>query len=320
MKYKKLSNTDINISVIGLGTWSFGNDKWWGHQEDKKSLQVLEKAVSEGINLIDTAPMYGRGHSEEVIGTFLKKENYREKVVLATKLGLSWNGRKIFHDLKKDTMLKELDLSRKRLHTDYFDLYQVHWHDPETPIEKTATVMKEFYEKGIIKAIGVSNYSVQQMKEFMKYSPLHSLQPHYNMFIRDIEKGTVPFCIENNISILSYSPLHAGILTGKFFFDNVPTPKDIVRYHHTIDLEEPRLSINKDALFKIKEIAEKYCYTLSQLVIYWTFNQKGITAALVGARNNDQLYCNAKSASIDIDKDDINKINSILNKREQNIS
>ena len=182
MEYRRISKVNIEISVLGLGTWAFGGDAWWGPQKDVDSLSVLEKAINEGINLIDTAPVYGKGHSEELIGKFLKKKRLRDKVIIATKLGLSWKNGRIYRDLSRKRMLEEIDESRRRLQTDYIDIYQVHWPDPNTPIAETATVMYEFYKKGLIRAIGVSNYSVEQMQEFMKYSPLHTLQPPYNMF------------------------------------------------------------------------------------------------------------------------------------------
>jgi len=306
----------FKISILGLGTWAFGSDRWWGPQEDKDSFTVLDEALKKGVNLIDTAPVYGRGHSEEIIGEFLEKRRLREKVILATKLGLSWEGGRIYHNLKKERMLEEIDESRKRLKTDYIDIYQVHWPDKNTPIGETATTMYEFYKKKIIKAIGVSNYSVEEMREFMKYSPLHFLQPPYNMFRREIENDIIPFCRKNNIGIISYISLHSGILTGKFFFENVKVPSDLCRKNHT-DLKEPRFSINKETLLKIKKIAEKYNKTLTQFVLNWTYHQKGITSILVGARNKKQIEEILESVGWKIEKEDYEKVKEILFSREQ---
>ena len=228
MEYRIIKHTNLNVSVLSLGTWAFGGDIWWGKQREDDSQATLEAAiVSRGITTIDTAPVYGRGRSERIIGTFIKKTKLRDKIVLATKLGLSWQGSRIIHNLKRKRMLEEFDESRTRLQTDYFDIYQVHWPDPEVSIPETASTMHELYQKGLIRAIGVSNYSVAQMKEFIKHSPLHTLQPPYNMFQRQIEKDIVPFCQEKDIAILAYIPLHSGILTGKFFFDNVDIPNDL---------------------------------------------------------------------------------------------
>ncbi len=316
MEYRKLGRTDYLVSVICLGTWAFGGDAWWGYQEDKDSFAVLEEALSGGVNFIDTAPVYGRGRSEKVIGEFIKRNNNRRKITLATKIGLSWQGRKVFPDLNPDKMRREIDESRKRLNTDYIDLYQVHWPDENTPIGKIAEVMLEFLRKGWIRAIGVSNYSVEQMKEFLKYAPLTVLQPPYNMFLRDIERDIVPFCRENNISIISYTPLHSGILTGKFFFSNKPVPNDLSRQTKP-DLKEPLFSLNKEILAEIKNIADKYGKTLTQFVINWNFSQPGITSAIVGARKKGQVRENIGSVGWEISREDQRKVNDILGKREE---
>jgi len=318
MEYRRISKVNIEISVLGLGTWAFGGDAWWGPQKDVDSLSVLEKAINEGINLIDTAPVYGKGHSEELIGKFLKKKRLRDKVIIATKLGLSWKNGRIYRDLSRKRMLEEIDESRRRLQTDYIDIYQVHWPDPNTPIAETATVMYEFYKKGLIRAIGVSNYSVEQMQEFMKYSPLHTLQPPYNMFKRDIEKDIIPFCIKNKISIISYIPLHSGILTGKFFFKNIKIPSDLCRKNHP-DLKEPLFSVNKEILEKLNNLALKYNKTLTQLVLNWTYKREGITSILVGARNLDQLTENLGAVGWSLEPSDYKEIEKILQERIEKI-
>jgi aryl-alcohol dehydrogenase-like predicted oxidoreductase len=319
MNYREISSTGIKVPSIGLGTWSFGSDKWWGHQDDEKSRQALDAALKLGINLIDTAPVYGRGHSEELIGEFLLENKLREKVVLATKLGLSWQekGPKIYHNLSRKRMFEECDLSRKRLQTDYFDLYQVHWPDPAVPIAETATVMHEFYRKKITKAVGVSNYSVAQMKEFMGYCPLHSLQPQYSMFCRNIEQEIVPFCRENNIAIFPYAPLFSGILTGKFFLDNVPVPNDINRQMKKSEFCEPRFSINKEFLTALRDIACRYEKTLSQLVLNWTLNRPGITAVLAGSRNAKQIKDNAGAGGWAMDGLDAAHITELIELRDK---
>jgi len=315
MEYRKLGSSSLEVSTICLGTWAFGGDKWWGYQEDKDSLAVLEEAMARGVNFIDTAPIYGRGHSEEVIGSFIAQENCREKIILATKLGLSWDGRNIFHDLSRKKMLEEIDASRKRLRTDYFDLYQVHFPDPEIAVGETAEIMHKFYQQGIIKAIGVSNYSVAQMEEFKKYSPIHSLQPPYSMFDRGIEESIVPFCIENSISIITYAPLYSGLLTGKFFLDDQKIPSDINRKMKRQELEEPCFSINKITLLKLKEVAESQRKTLAQLVLNWNYNQRGITSAIAGTRKLAQLYDNLGSTGWKISQEDLRTIEDALAQR-----
>ncbi|MCF7888357.1 MAG: aldo/keto reductase, partial [Candidatus Omnitrophica bacterium] len=273
MKQRKINNIDTPISPVTLGTWAFGGDIWWGPQEDKNSVEVLDLALKRGITMIDTAPVYGRGRSERVIGDFLRKHKLRVKVAVATKLGLDWQGSDILHNLDKKRMLKEVDLSRSRLQTDYFDLYQVHWPDPDTPIAETAETMHKLKQKGITKAVGVSNYSVDQMSEFMKYCPLDCLQPEYSMFVRDIESDVVPFCQKNNIAIISYAPLYSGLLTGKFFLKESTIPSDRNRKLKSFHFTEPYFSINKETLEELESIASGYQKTLTQLVINWNFSQ-----------------------------------------------
>lgn len=318
MEYSRIGQLDLPLSKIALGCWAFGGDIWWGPQEDHDSLDVLDAALNRGITLIDTAPVYGRGRSETVIGDFLRKRKLREKVILATKLGLTWEGPRILHDLKEKQMRQELDESRRRLCTDYFDIYQVHWPDPDVPVGKSAGVMHEFYQQGIIKAIGVSNYSVAQMEEFLTYAPLHALQPPYNMFRREIEAEIVPFCVKHNIAILGYIPLHSGILTGKFFFDNVGIPDDLCRRRHK-DLHPPLFSINREILSRLNIIAEKYHKSLTQLVINWTAHQPQITSVLVGARSRTQLDENTEGVGWELSAEDIARIEQILTERQEKI-
>ncbi|MFH1519559.1 MAG: aldo/keto reductase [Candidatus Omnitrophota bacterium] len=319
MEYRKLGSSSLEVSVICLGTWAFGGDKWWGHQEDKDSLSVLEETIRRGVNFIDTAPVYGRGHAEEVIGSFIAKSKLRKNIILATKLGLSWRGRDILHDLSSKRMREELDISRKRLKTDYFDLYQVHWPDPNTSIAETAEQMYKFYQDGLIKAIGVSNYSLAQIQEFKKYSPLHCLQPEYSMFERSIEEDIIPYCLENSLGIITYAPLYSGLLTGKFFLDGAKVPSDINRKMKKQELEEPCFSINKTTLLKLKKVADKYRKTLAQLVLNWNYNQKGITSAIAGTRKLTQLYDNLGSLGWKISEEDLKKIDKILKEREDKL-
>ncbi|MBD3263904.1 MAG: hypothetical protein GF375_02230 [Candidatus Omnitrophica bacterium] len=317
---RRIPSLDIEVSPVCLGTWAFGGDKWWGKQEDKDSMGVLHGVVERGINFIDTAPVYGRGRSERVIGGFFKKTGLREKIILATKVGLSWEGPRIIHNLSARRMGEEVDESRKRLKTDYLDLYQVHWPDPHTPIGETAEMMYSFYKNGTVKSIGVSNYSVSQMQEFRKYSPLHCLQPEYSMFNRSIEKETVNYCLENNIAIISYAPLYSGLLTGKFFLNGAAVPEDINRKMKSKDLSEPLYSINKTFLLKLDGIASKYGKTLTQLAINWNFSQRGIISSIVGMRNEIQAEENLGSMGWSISDDDKKEIDSLLAQRSEEIN
>ncbi len=315
MEHRTLGNSGIQVSVITVGTWAFGGDVWWGRQEDRDSVAVLRSAIEEGVTTVDTAPIYGRGRSERIIGDFIQKNKLRSSIVLATKVGLSWDGPKIIHNLTKQRMLEEVDESRQRLKTDYFDLYQVHWPDPDTDIGETAALMYQLFQKGIIKAVGVSNYSLGQMKEFMNHCPLHSLQPQYSMFERSIEEEIVPFCQSRGIAIVAYAPLYSGILTGKFFFGGVPVPDDLNRRIKRKEFEEPYFSINRDTLEALRVIAQSYGRTLTQLAINWNICQPGISSAIVGTRTFAQLKDNLGSIGWCVSTQDMAKIRAILDAR-----
>lgn len=315
IEYEKLGKSELVVSKVSLGTWAFGSDEWWGLQDDKLSVETIWRAIDLGINLIDTAPVYGRGHSEIIVGKALKEKNLRDKVILATKVGLRWRGKLIYSNLRRESILEEFQESLERLDTDYIDLYQVHWPDPHTPISETASCLYELYQKKKIRTIGVSNYSVKEMVEFLKYSPLHSLQPLYNMFRREIEKDILPFCIENNISVIVYSPLNNGILTGKFFFGE-KIPKDEARKCN-VDLRGRNFQINKRVILELDRITSKYSKKLSQLVLNWVIRREGVTSAIVGARNTKQIEENSGCMGWEILKEDLIKIEEILERRER---
>lgn len=320
MEYRQLGNSNIKVTTLALGTWAFGGDRWWGKQKDLDSQETICRAIELGINFIDTAPIYGNGYSEKVVGEVLKKEGLRDKVVLATKAGLRWEypeSETSFFNLKRESILKEVEDSLRRLKTEVIDLYQAHFPDPSTPIEETAETLYKLYQQGKIRTIGVSNFSVGQMQEFMKSSPLHSLQPRYSMFRREIESETLPFCIKNNIAVIAYSPLDSGVLTGKFFFGE-KIPQDKVRSIN-YDLKEENFALNKEVIIKLKEIASKYKKNLAQLALNWVIVQKGLTCAIVGARNPSQIEENTGSAGWEMNKEDMEPIESILKEREERI-
>ena len=321
MERRKLGKSGIEVTTLALGTWAFGGDKWWGEQNDLSSQKTLQRAIELGINLIDTAPIYGNGHSETVVGRMLKEENLRDKVVLATKVGLRWKrpeSEDSFVCSKRASILEELDNSLKRLKTDVIDLYQVHYPDADTPIAETAQTLYEIYQKGKIKAIGVSNYDVKQMREFMKHSPLHSLQPKYNMFRRQIESEILPFCRKNNIAVIVYSPLNSAVLTGKFFF-GTKIPHDRVR-DVNYDLKKRNFEINKEIVLKLRELASKYKRGLAPFALNWVAAQAGITSSIVGARRPAQIAENALATGWRISRKDLDAIEAILKEREERIS
>jgi aryl-alcohol dehydrogenase-like predicted oxidoreductase len=225
MEYRKLGSSDLNVSVIGFGAWGIGGAPFWSSEGDNMSVKSIQKAYDMGVNFFDTAPVYGFGLSERLIGKALKP--MRDKVILATKCGLRWEKEQlgaITKNATRESILEEIDQSLERLDTDYIDLYQVHWPDVKTPHEETMETLLEIQKQGKIRHIGVSNYSVTQMQDCLRIGPLVSLQPEYSLLQRSIEKETVSFCLIHDIGIIAYSPLASGVLTGKY--DRDTTFKD----------------------------------------------------------------------------------------------
>ena len=217
MEYRMLGDSDLEVSVVGFGAWAIGGAPFWSNEGDARSARAVMKAYELGVNFFDTAPVYGFGHSEEILGRTLKP--VRNKVIYATKCGLRW-GKKSLSSITKNatrkSILEEVDQSLRRLDTDYIDLYQVHWPDIEASQEETMEALLKIQEQGKVRVIGVSNYSVEQMKSIMKSGKIESLQPDYSLLNRSIEKNVVSYCKENKIGIIAYSPLASGLLTGKY--------------------------------------------------------------------------------------------------------
>lgn len=311
MEYRTLGNSDLKVSVVGYGAWGIGGQPFWQDEGEEESINSIKKAFDLGINLFDTAPVYGFGFSEELLGKAL--QSVRKNSVIATKCGLRWDKEELGSISKiaaRESIMEEVDLSLKRLRTDYIDLYQVHWPDDNTPINETMKALMDLKKVGKIRYIGVSNYSVDQLKESAKYGQVVSLQPMYNMVERDIEKNLVPFCMENNIGIIAYSPLASGVLTGKYNENTKFSDwrgKGIIG-HFTDDTY--RLNIRK--IKKITKIAEKLGKTMGQLAINWVVNQKGVTTAIVGVKNASQLYSNLGGLGWTIPSEDMDQIENIL--------
>ena len=309
MEYRKLG--DLEVSVIGYGAWGIGGAPFWKNEGDKKSIDSIKASFDQGINIFDTAPVYGFGHSEKLIGEALKP--VRENVILATKCGLRWDKESLSalrKDASRKSILEEIDQSLKRLGTDWIDLYQVHWPDVETSHQETMETLLEIQEQGKIRSIGVSNYSAVQIKECSQYAKIISLQPEYSLLAREIEKETVPLCIENDIGIIAYSPLSSGVLTGKY--DKTTKFKDwrgkgIIG---TFAGEGYTKNISKVDLLKV--IALKEGKTCGQMAINWVLRQPGLKTALVGVKNPVQMEENLKSIGWQPSKENCEKIEQIF--------
>jgi len=326
MEYRKLGNTDIELSAITYGAFAIGGTMWGGN-EKKTSIEAIHAALDHGITSLDTAPFYGFGLSEELIAEALKGKD-RSKVQLLTKFGLVWdgsnqqngehffdieeNGKKlfVFKYSSKANIIKEVEESLKRLNTDYIDLLQQHWPDATTPIDETMEAMEILIRQGKIRAAGISNYSLEQLKQAEKTISLASNQVHYSMLNRNIEKDLVPYSIEKNIGIVAYSPMERGLLSGKYFLD----AKLKVDDHRNGYFNQFDLSKVSAFLEKIAPIAEQKNTTLAQLVLRWTTMQKGITVVLAGARNAEQAIANAGAMAFSLSTAELSFIDSELNK------
>jgi aryl-alcohol dehydrogenase-like predicted oxidoreductase len=285
MEYTSLSNTEIRVSRIGLGTWAIGG--WmWGGTDEEQSIATISDAIDRGITFIDTAPVYGFGRSEELIGKAVENRD-RSQYTLATKVGIEWRGDDVYRNGTRDRIMREIEDSLRRLGTDYIDLYQVHWPDPLISVEETARAMEELYSQGTIRAIGVSNFAVPQMEEFMRHAPLHTCQPPYNLFERDMENDILPFCIKHDISLITYGALCRGLLTGKMRRGMVFEGDDLRNMDPKF--KEPRFSQYLQAVDKLQSLAgTNRDVSLLQFAVRWILD-KGVDTALWGARRPDQL-------------------------------
>ncbi len=324
MEYRTLSGTQLKLSVITFGAWAAGS--WmWGTTARNDAIDAIRASYDHGITSIDTAPIYGQGNSEEIVGEAIQGIP-RHKIQILTKFGLRWNSTQgqlamQSHDLKgnpinihfyagKESIIQECEDSLRRLKTDYIDLYQIHWPDPTTPIAETFEAVNKLIEQGKIRYAGVSNYSATQMAEAEKTTFIASNQIPYSMVNRQIEKETLPYCIRHNKSVLAYSPLERGLLTGKL----KPGHKFEEGDHRATNSYFTDESIKRTNTFleKLKPLVTEKKASLSQLVLRWTIEQPGITIALVGARNAKQAIQNAKSIDTRLTSEEIQYINSLI--------
>jgi aryl-alcohol dehydrogenase-like predicted oxidoreductase len=328
MKYRKLGNTDLKLSEVTFGAWAAGG--WmWGGTERNDAIKAIRVSYSLGVTSIDTAPIYGQGTSEEIVGEAIKGLS-RHSIQILTKYGMRWDLKKgdfafssknnngsdidIYKYAGKESIIKECEDSLRRLGTDYIDLYQIHWPDSTTPIEESMEAVSRLIEQGKVRYAGVCNYDAAQLAEAEKYITLASDQVPYSMVKRGIEAELIPYCLENNKSILAYSPLERGLLTGKIRPGHTFAPGDH-RREVSFFKEENLQRVNK-FLELLKPLAAQKLLTLGQLVILWTLQQPGITIALVGARNGEQAIENAKAIDSTLSKEEIATISGYLEQLE----
>jgi len=285
MKLAEIPGTALEVSPVAIGTWAIGG--WmWGGTDEAESVATIRTAFEHGINLVDTAPVYGFGRSEEIVGKAITEGRLRSEVLIATKVGLQWEGGKVSRNASRARIMREVEESLRRLRTDYIDIYQVHWPDPLIPIEETADAMHMLFAQGKIRAIGVSNFSVLQMERFRRIAPLHVLQPPYNLFERGIETDLLPYCQKNKIAMLGYGALCRGLLSGRMRADTVFEGDDLRR--NDPKFVEPRFAQYLAAVSRLDLLAQRFGKRVIHLAVRWMLDQ-GITTALWGARHPNQL-------------------------------
>jgi len=299
MKTKKLGSSDLEVSSIALGAWGIGGPPFWGERNEDESVKTIQKAIDCGVNLIDTAPVYGFGRSEEIIGKAIRGR--RDKVLLATKCGLRWKEpvlRAMYKNLSPGSIWEELEASLARLKTDYIDLYQIHWPDPNSSLEQTLMALTLLKAQGKIRHFGVSNFDFETLARAYGFAPIDSIQPKYNMLERGIEADTLPYCVENNIGVLAYSPLASGVLTGKYGaetkFDGWRGKGDFGVFRKEV------FGPAMEKVRKLKEVSGDLGVPLTHLAIKWVIDKPGVTSALVGANTPGQVEENVKAASIEV--------------------
>lgn len=326
MEYRKLGSTDVEVSAIAFGAWAAGG--WmWGSTDRKEAVEAIIASYNEGVTSIDTAPIYGQGESEEIVGEAIKGMS-RDKVQLLTKFGMRWDlpsakgdfamhsknnqGQNIdiYKYAAKDSVIKEVEDSLQRLGTDYIDLLQIHWPDSTTPISETMEALELLLQQGKIRAAGVSNYNLAQVKEARQTLNIASNQVPYSMLNRGIEEELVPYALENQLSIIAYSPMERGLLTGKYFKDMHLQSGD----HRSSYFEQFDLAKVKTFVEAIEPLAAAKNATIAQLVLRWTTLQPAITVTLAGARNAEQSIANAKAIHISLSAEELAFINAALGK------
>jgi len=309
MEYTTLHPDLPEASRVGLGTWAIGG--WmWGGTDERNAIDTILSALDRGITLIDTAPVYGFGQSEELVGKALDEADRREDVVLATKVGLDWNDDTPYRRATPERIRDEITDSLERLQTDYIDLYQVHWPDPLVPADETARALRELRDEGLIRAIGVSNFQPTQMDTFRRAAPLDANQPPYNLFERGIEDGVLPYCQNEDIALLTYGALCRGLLSGKMTADRSFEGDDL--RNTDPKFQAPRFEQYLAAVDRLDQFAqERYDRRVIHLAVRWILDQ-GVDVALRGARRPDQLDAVEQVSGWSLTDDDLDEIDRIL--------
>lgn len=316
MENNQVSNTDIKTSRIGLGTWAIGG--WmWGGTDEQQSIKTIHAALYKGVSLIDTAPVYGFGRSEEIVGKALQQYGGRENITLATKVALNWQDEQVYRDASVDRIHKEIDASLKRLQTDYIDIYQVHWPDPTVSIYETAEALYYLYKQGKIRSIGLSNFTPEQMDTFREAAPLHVVQPPYNMFERGIEEDILPYAQDHNLHTLLYGSLCRGLLTGKMHRNSTFEGDDL--RNNDPKFQQPRFDQYLSAVQELDNLAqERFNRRVIHLALRFVLDQAGTGTALWGGRKPEQMNPIEEVMDFKLDEETQKDIDDILTRNIEN--
>lgn len=307
---RQLGNSNLHLTRVGLAAWAIGGGDWefgWGAQDDAESVKTIERALDLGINWIDTAAVYGLGRSEEVVAKALK--NIAKKPYIFTKCSMRWTAdRKIYRSLKAGSLQEEIESSLARLRVDTIDLYQVHWPNPDDEIEEGWETLARFQQQGKVRYIGVSNFNVEQIKRVRKIAPVTSLQPPYSLLNRGVEAEILPYCLQENIGVINYSPMASGLLTGKMSRERIQElPADDWR-KRSPNFKDPKLSENLKLVDLLRRSGAAEGVDPGAVAIAWTLSNPAITAAIVGARRPDQINGTVTAANLVLKRDTMTEI------------
>ena len=317
MQTRKFGRTGLDITRIGFGSWAVGGTGWfggWGSQDDQDSIAAIHRAVENGVNWIDTAAVYGLGHSEEVVAEALKGVSGNDRPHVFTKCELVWDEEgNVSNSLKADSVKRECEDSLRRLNVEAIDLYQIHWPNPDEDVEEGWQAMADLKQEGKVRHIGVSNFGVGQLKRAEAIAPVETLQPPYSMLNRGVEDDVLPYCRENDIGVINYSPMFSGLLTGKMDKQRAENlPSDDWRSRHE-QFQEPNLSRNLELVEALREIGEAHGGRApGEVAIAWTLRNPAITAAIVGGRKPDQVDGVVGAADLELDDSELSRIESYL--------
>jgi aryl-alcohol dehydrogenase-like predicted oxidoreductase len=314
LELRQLGNSDLHLTRVGFGAWAIGGGNWefaWGAQDDDESVRTIEHALDLGINWIDTAAVYGLGHSEEIVAKALR--HVARKPYVFTKCSMRWTeDRKIYRSLKAGSVQQEVEASLARLRVDAIDLYQIHWPNPDDEIEEGWEALARLKEQGKLRYIGVSNFNVAQIKRAQAIAPVTSLQPPYSLLNRNAEAELLPYCLEHNIGVINYSPMVSGLLTGKMTAERIQSlPEDDWR-KRSPNFKEPKLSRNLELVELLREIGAAHGVEPGAVAVAWTLKNPAITAAIVGARRPDQVAGTLAAASLNLEHQQIARLEDFL--------